>query len=89
MTTTIHSRDSEIIELLRGVHISNITGLSIIQQCTNAASSNIAAVATAANTGSVLDNVDDEYGTNMEMRNNDKLLHWVRPLLNARKQKLV
>jgi tRNA(Ile)-lysidine synthase TilS/MesJ len=46
-------------------------------------------VASAAIIGSVLDNVDDEYGTNMEIRNNDTLLYWVRPLLNVRKQQLV
>jgi PP-loop family len=46
-------------------------------------------VASAAITGTVLDNVDDEYGTNMEIRNNGTLLYWVRPLLNVRKQELV
>ena len=46
-------------------------------------------MASAAISGSVLDNVDDEYGTNMEIRNNDTLLYWVRPLLIVRKQELV
>ena len=40
-------------------------------------------------TGGVFDNVDDEYGTNMGIRNNDTLFYWVRPLLNVRKQELV
>jgi hypothetical protein len=77
--------------LLRGVHITNIAGLSIVQQCPNATSSNSAALASAVITGDVFDNVDDEYGTNMEIRNNDTLIYWywVRLLLNVRKQESV
>ena len=84
MIETAHHKDDSketiLFKLLRGIHISNITGLSIIQQCPNAAS---------AITGSVFDNVDDEYGTNMGIRNNGTLIYWVRPLLNVRKQELV
>jgi tRNA(Ile)-lysidine synthase TilS/MesJ len=92
ITTAHHKDDSEetiLLKLLRGVHISNIAGLSIVQQCPNAASSNSAAVASDANTGGVFDNLDDEYGTDMGIRNNGTLIYWVRPLLNVRKQELV
>ena len=92
ITTAHHKDDSEetiLLKLLRGVHISNIAGLSIVQQCPNATSSNSTAATSAAISSSVLDNIDDEYGTNMGIRNNDTLLYWVRPLLNVRKQELV
>ena len=89
ITTALHKDDSAVtilLKLLRGVHFLNIADRSIVQQCPNAASSNNAAAASAAISGGVFDNVDDEYGTNMGIRNNDTLIYCVRPLLNVRKQ---
>ena len=84
ITTAHHKDDSEetiLLKLLRGVHISNIAGRSIVQQCPNAASSISTTATFAAITGSAFHNVDDENGANMGVRNNDTLIYWVQTLL--------
>ena len=84
ITTAHHKNDSEetiLLKLLRGVHISNIAGRSIVQQCPNAASSISTTATFAAITGSAFHNVDDENGANMGVRNNDTLIYWVQTLL--------
>ena len=93
-----HKDDSEetmLLKLLRGVHITNIAGLSSVQQCSTKYDDDIDRTRVTKNSKSN-DHEESKSSVNMENNSpnsNDEVsmdnCYWVRPLLHVRKQELI